>query len=142
MSSRPQRAAATKANGKITDSIINDENNNNVNSPPPKAVKKRKSSATQRSTTSKAARGGKKGGGKKRGGEKGGGKKGDNDNDGDDNYNSSDESALPENKKSRANYCSWSGWICYKCTGGGKILSEEEAAEEDAMLDAWMKGGK
>lgn len=34
----------------------------------------------------------------------------------------------------------WAGWICFKAVGGGRKLSEEEAAKEDAAIDAWLRG--
>jgi len=34
----------------------------------------------------------------------------------------------------------WAGWICYKAVGGGRKLSEEEAAKENAAIDEWLSG--
>ena len=127
---RSRRAAAENASNKIA-SNINDENNTNaVNSPP---VQKRKRHATRGSNkssrTSEATETKKKGRGKKN----------------DDDYTldegdadeGDDDSADKGGKK-----CHWKGWICYKVTGGGRVLTEEEVTKQNAVLDAWMKGGK
>lgn len=55
-----------------------------------------------------------------------------------------EEAFIPAAKETAASAAkklgAWAGWICYKAVGGGRKLSKEEAAKEDAAIDEWLSG--